>query len=150
MRSSQLNRQVSDQTSLATSFRNVILNHLLRVFAQYGFRKSSMRDLADAMGISRQALYNRYGSKEAVFAWATKTLIEQSVAATLAALEDDSLAVPDRLAGRQRKSCVPRRPPSAASTPQPATSSRAVGRDPKGHDGGRGPATPPRGPSGRR
>ena len=73
------------------------LTSVLRVFAQYGFRKSSMGDLADAMGISRQALYNRYGSKEAVFAWATKALIEQSAAATLAALEDDSLAIPDRL-----------------------------------------------------
>ena len=73
------------------------LTSVLRVFAQYGFRKSSMGDLADAMGISRQALYNRYGSKEGVFAWATKALIEQSAAATLAALEEDGLSIPDRL-----------------------------------------------------
>ncbi|MEO1168613.1 MAG: TetR/AcrR family transcriptional regulator [Pseudomonadota bacterium] len=73
------------------------LHAVLRIFAHYGFRKSSMSDLADAMGISRQALYNRFSSKEAVFGWATKTLIEQSAADALAALEDEEQEIPDRL-----------------------------------------------------
>ncbi|WP_299321689.1 TetR/AcrR family transcriptional regulator [Parasphingopyxis sp.] len=77
--------------------QNDTLHAVLRVFALYGFRKTSMGDLAHAMGISRQALYNRFSSKEGVFGWATKTLIEQSAAETLAMLEDDGLDIPDRL-----------------------------------------------------
>lgn len=40
------------------------------LFAHYGFRKASMDDLARAVGVSRQTLYNRFGTKEAVRDWA--------------------------------------------------------------------------------
>ena len=65
------------------------LKQIVRVFSQYGFRKTSMRDLADGLGISRQALYNRFSSKEDVFEWAAKTLIEDSSAACIAILKED-------------------------------------------------------------
>ncbi|GHF17438.1 TetR family transcriptional regulator [Kordiimonas sediminis] len=37
------------------------------VFMKYGFRKTSMDDIAQEIGISRQALYNQYGSKQELF-----------------------------------------------------------------------------------
>ncbi|MEO1044414.1 MAG: helix-turn-helix domain-containing protein [Pseudomonadota bacterium] len=68
--------------------RSEDLKEIVRVFAQYGFRKTSMRDLADGLGISRQALYNRFSSKEEAFGWAARSLIEQSCEDCLAKLAD--------------------------------------------------------------
>lgn len=73
------------------------LKQVVGVFAQYGFRKTSMRDLADGLGISRQALYNRFSSKEEVFDWAARTLVEESAAASIAKLEEEG-PLADRLA----------------------------------------------------
>ncbi|MEM9015356.1 MAG: helix-turn-helix domain-containing protein [Pseudomonadota bacterium] len=65
------------------------LREIVRVFAQYGFRKTSMRDLAESLGISRQAFYNRFPSKEAAFEWAALSLIQQSRDACLSALNGE-------------------------------------------------------------
>ena len=73
------------------------LEAVLRIFALYGFRKASMSDIASAVGISRQALYNRYASKEAVFGWAATQLVMQSATGALAALDKPDSALPDRL-----------------------------------------------------
>lgn len=43
---------------------------VLMAFAQAGFAKTTMSDLATAAGVSRQTLYNRYKTKEAVLTWA--------------------------------------------------------------------------------
>lgn len=45
----------------------------LGVFAQYGFRKTSVGDVASAVGLSRQSLYKKFGSKEELF----QTIIEE-------------------------------------------------------------------------
>jgi len=70
---------------------------IIEVFAQYGFRKTAMEDVAAAAGKSRQALYNRFGSKEGVFTWAVDELTSGSVEAAHAALTDDALPLADRL-----------------------------------------------------
>jgi AcrR family transcriptional regulator len=57
-------------------------------FARYGFRKTSMEDLARASRVSRQALYNHFGSKAALADWAAQTLIENSLAQALDCLEN--------------------------------------------------------------
>ncbi|WP_299263499.1 TetR/AcrR family transcriptional regulator [uncultured Psychrosphaera sp.] len=44
-----------------------ILQASLEVFGSYGYKKTSMQDIADALGISRPALYQYYKNKEAVF-----------------------------------------------------------------------------------
>jgi AcrR family transcriptional regulator len=44
-----------------------ILDASLAVFCRYGFRKSSMQDIAKECGISRAALYLHFNSKEDVF-----------------------------------------------------------------------------------
>ena len=52
-------------------FRSVI-----DVFAHYGFRKASMEELAQALGVSRQTLYKRFKTKEAVRDWAVGGFIQ--------------------------------------------------------------------------
>ena len=71
---------------------------LLNVVARTGFRKASMDDLAQATGVSRQALYNRFGSKGALLEWATQSLIDRSLAEALRALENPAAALVARLA----------------------------------------------------
>lgn len=41
--------------------------------AKRGYQKTSMQNIADAMEISRQALYKRYGAKEHCYEWAIHT-----------------------------------------------------------------------------
>ncbi|MHA2936868.1 TetR/AcrR family transcriptional regulator [Vibrio sp. RC27] len=44
-----------------------ILQAATEVFGTYGYKKTSMQDIADALDISRPALYQYYKNKEAVF-----------------------------------------------------------------------------------
>lgn len=37
---------------------------ILSVFAEYGFQKTSMEQIAGASGVSRQAIYNKFSTKE--------------------------------------------------------------------------------------
>ena len=70
---------------------------IIAVFAHYGFRKTAMEDVAKAAGKSRQALYNRFGSKEAVFSWAVEEIATGSAEAAQSALADASASVDERL-----------------------------------------------------
>jgi len=50
---------------------------VMQAFAHYGVKKASMADLAKAAEVSRQTLYNRFGTKEAVLDWAIAGCVEQ-------------------------------------------------------------------------
>ncbi len=65
------------------------LKNALTVFAYYGFRKASMDDLAQALGVSRQTLYNRFKTKEAVRDWAVEGFSRHMVARAASELEND-------------------------------------------------------------
>ncbi len=69
-------------------FRSVI-----DVFAHYGFRKASMEDLARSLGVSRQTLYKRFQTKEAVRDWAVGGFIRAMLARALAELTDNRSSV---------------------------------------------------------
>lgn len=69
----------------------------LITFARLGFRRASMEELADATGVSRQALYNRFGSKAGLAEWAIKSLIERSLAEALGSLENPGATLVVRL-----------------------------------------------------
>lgn len=56
-----------------------------------------MEDLAQATGVSRQSLYNRFGSKRALLDWAIQSLIDRSLAEALRALENPAAALVARL-----------------------------------------------------
>ncbi|MES0824012.1 TetR/AcrR family transcriptional regulator [Ruegeria sp. SCP11] len=50
--------------------------NVLTLFANYGFRKASMNEIATAAGLSRQSIYNQFGSKEAVLDWAVTSFLD--------------------------------------------------------------------------
>ncbi len=66
-------------------------------FARYGYRKTAMDDVARALGISRQGLYNRFGSKQALADWATGALIDRSAAEALRCIGQPSKTLVARL-----------------------------------------------------
>lgn len=63
---------------------------LLLTFAQYGFRKTSMQDLSRVAGVSRQSIYNRFGSKEATYSWAIHAYLADMYGRIFAALRGDT------------------------------------------------------------
>lgn len=73
------------------------LDPIVATFARYGLRRASMNDIALALGVSRQSLYNRFGSKAALAEWATRALIDGSLAAALASIDQPAKTLPARL-----------------------------------------------------
>ena len=71
---------------------------LLYVFGNHGFRGAAMARLAEAAGVSRQTLYNRFGDKEGVFAWAVEGVIATLRARAVAELARDELPTRDAVA----------------------------------------------------
>ncbi len=70
----------------------------LPVFFRYGFRKTTMDDLSQAVGVSRQGLYNHFPSKKLFFEAMVSALGTKGLAEFVAAL--DNQGVPDELAAR--------------------------------------------------
>jgi len=62
-----------------------ILDAAMRVFRRHGFRRSSLEQAAEEAGLTRQALYHHFSSKEALFRRAIERLYEQALAAEAAA-----------------------------------------------------------------
>ncbi len=62
-----------------------ILDAAMRVFRRHGFRRSSIEQAAEEAGLTRQALYHHFRSKEALFRGAIERLYEQALAAEAAA-----------------------------------------------------------------
>jgi len=54
-------------TARANAKQNGVLDSAADVFAQYGFKRTTMNDIAQAAGISRPALYLMFNNKEHLF-----------------------------------------------------------------------------------
>ena len=67
---------------------------MLRMFAQYGVRKTSMEDIARSAGVSRQYIYKRFGSKEGALGWVLTSYIEAIVERALGALKEGGKSDP--------------------------------------------------------
>jgi AcrR family transcriptional regulator len=65
--------------------RTRILDAAMLVFRRPGFRRSSIEQAADAAGLTRQALYHHFKSKEALFRAVIERLYESALAAEIAA-----------------------------------------------------------------
>src|SRR5450755_708712 len=65
--------------------RTRILDAAMVVFRRHGFRRSSIEQAAEAAGLTRQALYHHFESKEALFRAVIERLHENALAAELAA-----------------------------------------------------------------
>lgn len=59
------------------------------VFAEHGFRRTSMALIADAVGVSRSALYQYYDNREDVFRAVIEATHGDAADAAIAALEGD-------------------------------------------------------------
>ncbi len=66
-----------------------ILESALRVFSTYGFKKTSMDDIAKGAGMSRPALYLYFENKEAILRKLTELHYEEKKAAVAKALNAD-------------------------------------------------------------
>ena len=58
---------------------DAILEAAFGVFATYGFRRTSMDDIAKAAGMSRSALYLHYRNKEDIFRSLTQRFMEKAL-----------------------------------------------------------------------
>ena len=64
------------------------LEAAIECFWQRGYAATSVRDLADKMGISAPSLYNAYGDKHALFVQALERYLDHSTRARIKRLED--------------------------------------------------------------
>ena len=77
--------------------RELVLAAALDTFARYGYRKTSMEDVARAAAISRPGLYLLFGSKQELFSAAVTQALGQSLAAVTEVLADTTRPLRDRL-----------------------------------------------------
>ncbi len=80
--------------------RDALLDAACGVFARFGFRKTSMDEVARAAGVSRQGLYLQFADKEALF----RKAVEHRLSHQLGAARN-ALAGPDRLELRLSAAC---------------------------------------------
>ncbi|WP_372577340.1 TetR/AcrR family transcriptional regulator [Ruegeria hyattellae] len=76
--------------------QKAILDAAWTAFATYGFRKTSMDDIARGAGMSRAALYLHYRNKDDIFQTLVRHCYDKCSAALAAALNQDG-AVPEVL-----------------------------------------------------
>jgi AcrR family transcriptional regulator len=67
--------------------RDRILDAAMTVFRRHGFRRSSIEQAAEAAGLTRQALYHHFDSKEALFRAVVERVYQDALAAESAAAE---------------------------------------------------------------
>jgi TetR/AcrR family transcriptional regulator of autoinduction and epiphytic fitness len=70
-----------EAVSADDSKRSRILEAALDTFIRFGFRKTSMEEVARAAGLSRQGLYLHYATKEELFRASVRHLLESGLAA---------------------------------------------------------------------
>ena len=77
----------------ADSRQAALLEAAVAVFARYGFRKTSMEEVARAAGVTRQGLYLQFANKEELFRKALEHSLSSQLNAAVAALSvsEDSL-----------------------------------------------------------
>jgi AcrR family transcriptional regulator len=79
--------------------RHAILDAAVTVFVRFGFRKTSMEEVARAAQVSRQGLYLHFATKEDLFREAVRHTMAQSFDAALAALRDPERDLEAKLLG---------------------------------------------------
>jgi AcrR family transcriptional regulator len=74
-----------------------VLETALTVFLRHGFRKTSMEDIAQAAGISRQGIYLHFKDKDAIFSASIEKSLDDGLQAANRILDDESLALKEKL-----------------------------------------------------
>lgn len=83
----------------ADSRHDSLLEAAVGVFARFGFRKTSMDEVARAAGVSRQGLYLLFDDKEALFRKAVAYKFDRQLRAALKRLADEDHSLEVRLIG---------------------------------------------------
>ncbi len=73
---------------MSTTSQKRVLDAALRVFARYGYRRTSMADVAEEAGMSRPALYQWFANKGALFQALAKGIKDDALANAEAAWTD--------------------------------------------------------------
>jgi AcrR family transcriptional regulator len=84
-------------TDPAESKHEALLEAAVGVFARYGFRKTSMDEVARAAGVSRQGLYLLFADKEELFRQAVCYKLTQQLSAAVQALANPRVPLEARL-----------------------------------------------------
>jgi AcrR family transcriptional regulator len=79
------------------SRRDALLEAAVSVFARYGFRKTSMDEVARAAGVSRQGLYLQFADKEELFRKAVDFRLNRQLSAAIVALSNHRADLEPRL-----------------------------------------------------
>jgi AcrR family transcriptional regulator len=79
--------------------REAILKAATATFLRYGFKKTSMDDVAQAAGVSRQGLYLYFDTKDLLFREALQYLVSHMISTARSVAEDGNLSLGDRLLG---------------------------------------------------
>ncbi|WP_443054695.1 TetR/AcrR family transcriptional regulator [Streptomyces sp. NBC_00334] len=77
--------------------RTAVLDSAMTTFARFGYRKTSMEEVARAARISRPGLYFLFSSKEALFREAVAQALEGDITAVEHALADSGRPLAERL-----------------------------------------------------
>jgi AcrR family transcriptional regulator len=78
--------------------RRRVLDAALETFWRYGYRKTSMDEVARAADISRQGLYFYFGSKDDLFREAMRKWLDDGLNAVSSRLAAPEVSIQDRLA----------------------------------------------------
>jgi AcrR family transcriptional regulator len=79
--------------------RSRLLDAALGTFVRFGFRKTSMDEVARAADVSRQTLYLHFATKEDLFRAAVAHAMETGLDLAEASLRDSSVSIERKLAG---------------------------------------------------
>jgi AcrR family transcriptional regulator len=79
--------------------REAILRSATAIFLRYGFKKTSMDDVAQAAGVSRQGLYLHFDTKDLLFRESLQHLVSHLISTARSVAEDGNLSLRDRLVG---------------------------------------------------
>src|SRR5262249_39553700 len=82
-----------------TARQTAILEAAAAIFLRYGFKKTSMDDVARAAGISRQGLYLHFQTKEALFRAMVAHTLEAMHTRASAVLARKDLDIEERVLG---------------------------------------------------
>ena len=85
------------ETSPPDTRQDALLEAAVGVFSRYGFRKTSMDEVARAAGVSRQGLYLQFVDKEALFRKAVAFKLSRQLAAAVIALSNETAGLEARL-----------------------------------------------------
>ena len=87
----------TEELGNSTDRREQVLDAALVVFGRFGFRKTSMDQVAQAADISRPGLYFLFESKQALFRAAVKSALDAAFDDVEAVLDDTSISPGERL-----------------------------------------------------